>query len=262
MTGKTTAYAERLSALLRERGMAPARAEELVAELTAYAAEAGSPLEEEFGPAGELADQLTRREGTDAVDGPGDGPDTWVWTADALQEVELLARFGGQGWEAERLDRLGRFVCRRDRQTPLRWSYRRETTGGRHREQLTARLATEGWELFGTWGPFAYFKRPEAAVTGPAAQLSAPPRASPAPGLLRALDPRDARGGRGRRRGHGPARRLRRRPDGRREPRGRPRRPDRRRPARRVGVAVGRAQAHRVAPVGPLSGVRPPPRTP
>ncbi|WP_186780594.1 hypothetical protein [Streptomyces sp. CBG9] len=175
MTGKTTAYAERLSALLRERGMAPARAEELVAELTAYAAEAGSPLEEEFGPAGELADQLTRREGAGAVDGPGDGPDTWVWTADALQEVELLARFGGQGWEAERLDRLGRFVCRRDRQTPLRWSYRRETTGGRHREQLTARLATEGWELFGTWGPFAYFKRPEAAVTGPAAQLSAPP---------------------------------------------------------------------------------------
>ncbi|WP_071337579.1 hypothetical protein [Streptomyces albidoflavus] len=118
--------------------MAPARAEELVAELTAYAAEAGSPLEEEFGPAGELADQLTRREGADAVDGPEDGPDTWVWTADALQEVELLARFGGQGWEADR-------------------------------------LATEGWELFGTWGPFAYFKRPEAAVTGPAAQLSAPP---------------------------------------------------------------------------------------
>ncbi|MFD7892480.1 hypothetical protein ACFV3O_29430, partial [Streptomyces albidoflavus] len=58
--------------------MAPARAEELVGELTAFAAEAGSPLEEEFGPAGELADQLTRREGADAVDGPGDGPDTWV----------------------------------------------------------------------------------------------------------------------------------------------------------------------------------------
>ncbi|MEU0122917.1 hypothetical protein ABZ114_14695 [Streptomyces albidoflavus] len=175
MTGKTTAYTERLSALLRERGMAPARAQELAGELAAYAAEAGSALEEEFGPAGELADQLTRRAGADAVDEPGAGSDTWVWTADALQEVGLLARFGGQGWEAERLDRLGRFVCRRDRQSPLRWSYRRETTGGRHREQLTARLATEGWELFGTWGPFAYFKRPEAAVTGPAAELSAPP---------------------------------------------------------------------------------------
>ncbi|MEU7377287.1 hypothetical protein [Streptomyces albidoflavus] len=175
MTGKTSAYTDRLSALLRERGMPPARVEELAGELAAYAAEAGSSLEEEFGPVAELADQLTRGEGADAGDEPGAGSDTWVWTADALQEVGLLARFGGQGWEAERLDRLGRFVCRRDREHPLRWAYRRETTGGPGRERLAARLATEGWELFGTWGPFVYFKRPEAAVMGPGARLTAPP---------------------------------------------------------------------------------------
>ena len=60
------------------------------------------------------------------MDEPGAGSGTWVWTADALQEVGLPARFGGQGWEVERLDRLGRFVCRRDREHPLCWAYRRE----------------------------------------------------------------------------------------------------------------------------------------
>lgn len=122
--------------------------------------------------------------------GPEEGADTWVWTADALQEVGLLARFGGQGWEAERLDRLGRFVCRHDRQTPLRWSYRRETAGGRHREQLTARLATEGWDLFGTWGPLRVLQAARGGGHGPGF-----------PSCPRPLDLRDARGCRGRRRG-------------------------------------------------------------
>lgn len=175
MTEATTGYFVQLAALLRERGMPQERVDVLVRELDAYAAEALSAPEEEFGPAGELADRLTEREGADAVGEPAAGADSWVWTADALQEVSLLERFGGQGWEVDRLDRLGRFVCRRDRQTPLRWAYRRETVGGGHRDRLTERLATEGWEPCGTWGPFAYFKRPEAAVTGPAAELSAPP---------------------------------------------------------------------------------------
>ncbi|CAM5367279.1 MULTISPECIES: hypothetical protein [Streptomyces] len=175
MSRERTAYFEELSALLRERDMPPARVDALVRELAAYAVEARSPLVEEFGPAGELADRLTDRQSADAADGPEAGAETWVWTADALQEVRLLERFGGQGWEVERLDRLGRFVCRRDRQHPLRWAYRREAAGPRERERLTGRLATEGWEPCGVWGPFAYFKRPEAAVTGPAARLSRPP---------------------------------------------------------------------------------------
>ncbi|WP_228447159.1 Bax inhibitor 1 family protein [Streptomyces paludis] len=177
----TTTYFTTLSALLTERGMPRARAEALVQELGAYAAEAGSPGEVEFGPVEELAARLTERAdagSTGTEDGPGDGADSWTWTADALKEQRLLEHFGAQGWEAQRLDRLGRFVCRRDRDRPMRWSYRREAVSHRQRAEHTERLAPEGWELFGVWGPFAYYKRPEAAVTGPASQLTHPP-ASP-----------------------------------------------------------------------------------
>ncbi|GFH75299.1 hypothetical protein Sdia_60670 [Streptomyces diastaticus subsp. diastaticus] len=70
MSRERTAYFEELSALLRERDMPPARVDALVRELAAYAVEARSPLVEEFGPAGELADRLTDRQSADAADGP------------------------------------------------------------------------------------------------------------------------------------------------------------------------------------------------
>ncbi|MGH3392354.1 MAG: hypothetical protein ACRDOO_26080 [Actinomadura sp.] len=175
MTNPVT-YFETLTALLRQRGMPQQRVEALVRELQAHAEEAGGEVDEEFGPAAELAAQLAERDrATDAAAEPGAAAETWVWTADALKEQRLLAEFGAQGWEAERLDRLGRFVCRRDVRQPMRWEYRRETVGRADREELTERLAPEGWEPFGVWGPFAYYKRPEAASAGPAAQLAEPP---------------------------------------------------------------------------------------
>ncbi|MGW5096580.1 hypothetical protein ACWEQU_17760 [Streptomyces nodosus] len=171
----TATYFERLSALLSERGMPQARAEALVQELSAYAKEAARPVEEEFGPVEELAAQLAARGSTGTADEPEAEADTWVWTADAFKDLRLLDHFGAQGWEVERLDRLGRFVCRRDRQAPMRWAYRRETVGHRHRAEFAERLAPEGWEPCGVWGPFVYYKRPEAVVMGPEAQLAEPP---------------------------------------------------------------------------------------
>ncbi|MDT3726770.1 hypothetical protein ROS62_18510 [Streptomyces sp. DSM 41972] len=174
----TATYFEALSALLRERGMPHTRVDALVQELGTYAAEAGSSVADEFGPVEELAAQLTEREGmgsTGGTEGPGAEADHWVWTADALKEVRLLEQFGAQGWEVERLDRLGRFVCRRDRRRPMRWAYRRESVSHRNREERTEELAPEGWELFGVWGPLAYYKRPDAVLVGPESQLAHPP---------------------------------------------------------------------------------------
>ncbi|WNI16172.1 hypothetical protein [Actinacidiphila sp. ITFR-21] len=169
-------YFERLTALLRDRGMPADRIEPLVSELADYAREAGGEPDEEFGPVEELAGRLAARGGARPEPDPAEADgETWVWTADAFQELRLLDRFGAQGWEVERIDRGGRFVCRRAAEQPMRWRYRRETAGGRRRAELVDRLAPEGWELFGVWGPAAYFKRPEAASTGPAAELPAPP---------------------------------------------------------------------------------------
>ncbi|WP_314178227.1 hypothetical protein [Streptomyces winkii] len=175
-TGDT--YFERLAVLMRERGVPQTRVELLTRELAAYADEAGGEVAEEFGPVAELAEQLSEREATGLTDGsaaPGDGAETWVWTADAFKDVRLLDRFGGQGWEVERLDKLGRFVCRRDLEHPMRWEYRRETAGHVKRAENTARLGPDGWELCGVWGPFTYYKRPAAVHDGPAAALAAPP---------------------------------------------------------------------------------------
>ncbi|MQA96538.1 MAG: hypothetical protein GEV11_18520 [Streptosporangiales bacterium] len=76
------------------------------------------------------------------------------------------------------MDRLGRFVCRRDAADPQRWEYRRELVMG-DRAAVTARLAPDGWEPCGAWVMYQWYKRPLAASIGPAAAIPAPP---PAPG--------------------------------------------------------------------------------
>jgi len=43
------------------------------------------------------------------------------------------------------------------------------------RERVGERLAPDGWEPCGTWFFYAYYKRPKAALVGPAAELDAPP---------------------------------------------------------------------------------------
>ncbi|TMR34185.1 hypothetical protein [Actinomadura geliboluensis] len=178
MTKDVLTYFQRLTTLLREQQMPQQRIEALVGELKAYTQEAGTEPAEEFGPAEELAAKLTERArlgATDAAAEPGDETETWVLRTDAFQEERLLSHFGAQGWEVDGLDRFGGFICRREPNEPMRWQYRRETATERGRDKLTEQLAPDGWELCGVWGPFAYYKRPEAASSGPAAQLAAPP---------------------------------------------------------------------------------------
>ncbi|QDQ10844.1 hypothetical protein [Streptomyces spectabilis] len=171
------AYLPRLTARLRELGLPEEQVRETAADLAAHLAECGADPVREFGPVEEFARQLA----PDAAGPvpPGAGAESWRWTADTSVDEELLGRFGDEGWEVERVDALGRFVCRRERERPQRWEYRRELVT-RGREGLDERLAPDGWEPCGNWVVYAWFKRPRAASDGPAAELCGAPPAPPA----------------------------------------------------------------------------------
>lgn len=166
-------YFEELAAALRERGLPEARVTATVAELAGYADDAGADPRTEFGPVGEFAAQLA---GTGGPGEPEPGAERWVWTADAYVDQRMMNRFGAQGWEIERVDRLGRFVSRRPRESTLLWEYRRDVVDRRERAAHAAELAPDGWEPCGHWMFLAYYKRPLAAVDGPAAWLADPPQ--------------------------------------------------------------------------------------
>lgn len=170
-------YFIELAAGLLARGMSEQQATTTVAELTGYLAESGSTdAYEEFGDPQDFAARLT---GGSAAEEPAAEAETWKWAADIYTDRKHLNHYGDQGWEVEGLDRLGRFVCRRDPSAAMRWEYRREAANNaRERESLTAALAPDGWEPCAQWMFFMYFKRPKAASAGPAAELDelvAPP---------------------------------------------------------------------------------------
>ncbi|GGR91912.1 hypothetical protein GCM10010252_33330 [Streptomyces aureoverticillatus] len=167
-------YLEALGARLGELGLPAEHVRVTVADLGAHLAECGGVPEEEFGPVEEFARELAPGATRPAPTPAGPGVETWRWTADTFVDEELLGRFGDEGWEVERVDALGRFVCRRDLARPQRWEYRRELVT-RGREGLDGRLAPDGWEACGNWVVYAWFKRPRAASLGPAAELSAVP---------------------------------------------------------------------------------------
>ncbi|MCI3929817.1 hypothetical protein [Streptomyces sp. AN091965] len=170
-------YLTRLAARLRELGLPDGQVRETTADLAAHLAECGADPVAEFGPVEEFAHRLAPEAVAPAP--PAAGAETWRWTADTSVDEELLGRFGDEGWEVERVDALGRFVCRRDRERPQRWEYRRELVS-RGREGLDERLAPDGWEACGNWVVYAWFKRPRAASEGPAAELGGAPPAPPA----------------------------------------------------------------------------------
>jgi len=167
-------YFTDLAERLREHGVPADRVAATVADLRAHLEESGgADPEAEFGPAREFARELVPA-GAQPPEAPGAHVETWRWTADTYVDEELLNRFGGEGWEVERVDALGRFVSHRDRERPQRWEYRRELVT-RGREGLDERLAPDGWEACGNWIVYAWFKRPMAASLGPGAEIAAPP---------------------------------------------------------------------------------------
>lgn len=171
----TGAYFTELEAELRGLGLPQKRVADMVQELADYAADSGDDPATEFGPAAEFAGQLAAREDSAHDPAPEPGAQKWVWTCDVYVDRALLDKFGRQGWEVERVDKLGRFVSRRAADRPMSWEYRREHVKRRDREQKAAELAPEGWEPCGYWTYLAYYKRPRAADAGPAAELAAPP---------------------------------------------------------------------------------------
>lgn len=185
MTGRIPdTYFAVLADRLRARGVTEERVTATLAELHDYLLDADTTPEAEFGPAEEFAARLARggdgvsTAGEDGTCGAEPGPraEEWRWACDVYTDRELLARYGDQGWEVERVDRLGRFVCRRDPGSAMRWEYRREVVRRGEHDATAARLAPDGWEPCGRWTYIAYFKRPLAATAGPAAELPAVPR--------------------------------------------------------------------------------------
>ncbi|MER5651022.1 hypothetical protein [Streptosporangium sp. NPDC002524] len=175
-SGETArAYFDDLAVLLAEAGMPADRAAATVGELAGYLAESGGDPEEEFGPAAELAGELAGTSGPPAE--PAADARTWSWTADLFHDVKMLNEYGAQGWEVDRVDARGLFVCARDPEHPQQWEYSRELVAGGRRRGVLDRLTPDGWEPCGTWVGFEYFKRPRAASLGPAAELTAPPQA-------------------------------------------------------------------------------------
>ena len=166
-------YLAELADRLRANGIAEAQVRATVDELAAHLDETGADPVDEFGPVAEFAAQLGGSRAAAAE--PEPDATTWRWMADVFVDRDLLARFGAQGWEMQRIDRTGGFVCHRDPERPQQWEYRRETAGPRGRKALVEQLAPEGWEPCGSWLPFQYFKRPAAASVGPAAELAVPP---------------------------------------------------------------------------------------
>ncbi|AUG81855.1 hypothetical protein CFP65_7268 [Kitasatospora sp. MMS16-BH015] len=166
----STDYFTELAERLRAAGRPEQEVTATVADLANYLLESGSPdAQEEFGTPADFAERLT---GGHTVEEPGAGVETWKWATDIYADRRHLNHYGDQGWEVEGLDRLGRFVCRRTPGAAMRWEYRRETAdNAKEREATAAGLAPDGWEACGHWMYFMYFKRPKAAMSGPAAEL-------------------------------------------------------------------------------------------
>ncbi|GLY67450.1 hypothetical protein [Amycolatopsis taiwanensis] len=174
------AYFGPLAERLQAAGIPEDRVAVTIDDLRAHLEQTGTDPETEFGPVPEFAAQLLPVGNDD--DGPLGSPDgeLWRWRADAFEELRWLETFGDQGWEVERVDRTGRFVCRRDGQDPQQWEYRRELVGRKTLEAdataLEGELAPDGWEPCGVWVCYAYFKRSKAALIGPAATIDLPQR--------------------------------------------------------------------------------------
>lgn len=170
-----------LAAALRTAGVPADDVPTTVSELRGHLTEAGTTALDEFGPVAEFAAELTGHGRTDVRETGGRPPaegeaETWRWTADIYADRRLLNQYGAEGWEVERVDRLGLFVSRRVPGAAMRWEYRREATDNAgERAEVAAELAPEGWEPCGDWRFMTYFKRPVAATTGPAAELASTP---------------------------------------------------------------------------------------
>lgn len=168
-------YLTELADRLRAAGVAEHRITATVEELTDHLAHSGTTPEEEFGPLPEFAAQLGEQAAVvaDAPHGePAADAEEWRWAADTYVDRALLNRYGAEGWEVERIDRLGRFVARRDTGRALSWEYRRAVVPRRQRTAHAARLAPDGWEPCGHWMYIAYYKRPLSATAGPEAELT------------------------------------------------------------------------------------------
>jgi hypothetical protein len=169
------AYFEELGTALRGEGFPSDRIATTIADLTGYLAETGTTAADEFGPAARFAAQLSSG-GRPGGEEPDSDAETWRWNSDIYADRRLLNEYGAQGWEVERIDRLGQFVSRRVPGAAMRWEYRREMThNAEARRGVTAELAPDGWEPCGEWFATTYYKRPVAATSGAAAALASTP---------------------------------------------------------------------------------------
>ncbi len=155
-------YFEQLERALRRRGLDASRTAEVVKEIVNHLTESGDRPLEAFGEPEQYAAALV------AADQPDGDPEqryeARTFRATAVDEVEVLASLGRDGWELTGVRDFG-LHARRPVEPDARttWEYVRRTALGRG--QVLGEMEAEGWKPCGRWLSFHYFKRPEDAPT-------------------------------------------------------------------------------------------------
>lgn len=155
----TDAYLTELAEHLRAAGLAPERVDDVLGELRDHLAASGELPEATFGPVGRFAADLLAESADPVPDAAVPGVEQRTFRATALDEVDILAELGRDGWELTGVRDFGLHASRpRDVAARRPWQYeRRRTLRARALEQ---RMRADGWEPCGRWVPFSYFKRP------------------------------------------------------------------------------------------------------
>lgn len=154
-------YLTELERALRRRGLDASRTADVITEVSNHLAESGDQPLQAFGEPEMYAAVLL------AADQPeSDGDERYearTFRATALDEVEIPADLGRDGWELTGVRDFGLHARRPERpEVRTTWQYARRT--GVHRTPLLAEMEAEGWAPCGRWLTFHYFKRPGAGL--------------------------------------------------------------------------------------------------
>lgn len=155
-------YLAQLDRAVRRLGLGPEHAAEVVCELADHLRQSGERPREAFGDPEHYAATLV------AADQPEGGPEAGyerrTFRATALDELQILADLGRDGWELTGVRDFGLHARRPvSDDERIAWEYARRS--GVRREPLVHDMAADGWMPCGRWVTFHYFKRPAHAGT-------------------------------------------------------------------------------------------------
>lgn len=151
-------YLSELKRALKRRGLDDAHTNDVVEEMSNHLDQSGDQPREAFGEPEHYAAALL------AADQPAVDPDqryeARTFRATAVDEMDVLADLGSEGWELTGVRDFGLHARRptRPAEPVSRWQYERRT--GLRAGPVVAQMEAEGWASCGRWMTFHYFKRP------------------------------------------------------------------------------------------------------